>query len=279
MPGYSERLREHLGPYKQYRLGVNEDGLSRSGFKHGHILPETFQRLNILETYRKEFWQAFDEPSVPKAAFSLQPGFHQLDATQAMCFNLFVPFVHDVKTCELLLRVLGRKPAAVAALRYDRLIDRADMLRCDFFMELEGGTSLTFELKLAEESFDAVLRPSPGQVKRLKETYTPLLTGKVPDIYLREQNFFRYDQILRNIALLQIERADHLYIVFPKGNDALRRQEQDINDFCSMYLQEHVTIVYLDELVGRIEEMADAQSHRFRAHFEMFREKYLIPLP
>ncbi len=276
MPNYSEQLRERLGPYKQYRLGVNEDGLSRSGFKHGYILPETYQRLNILETYRKEFWESFDDPSVPKEAFSLQPGFHQLDATQAMCFNLFVPFVHDTAACELLLRALGREPAAVDTLRYDRLIDRADMLRCDFFMALEGGTSLMFELKLAEEVFDAVLKPSPGQIKRLNEMYTPLLTGKVPDIYLQEHNFFRYDHILRNIALLELERGDHFYIVFPKGNDALKRQEHDIQAICSMYLQDHVTIVYLDELVGRIEAMADGQSHRFLAHFDMFRDKYFL---
>ena len=276
MPSYGEKLRAHLGPYKKYRLGVKEDGLSRSGFKYPYILPETYQRLNILETYRLEFWQTLDAPGSQKETHSLQPGFHQLDATQAMSFNLFAPFVHAPASCDILLKALGRSPMAVSTLLYDRLIGRGEMLRVDFFVELEDSACLLFEVKLAESQFDSVLKPTPGQAKRLKEMYAPLLKGKVPEIYQQEHAFFQHDQILRNIALLDIERGDHFYILFPRANEQLLAKQHDIEAMCSMYLKQHVSIVYLEDLLTHIQASAQNQSHQFQAHFEMFKDKYLL---
>jgi hypothetical protein len=276
MPEYSVQLRAQLGPYKTYRVGVKEDGIARSGYKHGYILPETYQRLNILETYRREFWTFFDDPDARKDVLSLQSGFHHLDSTQAMCFNLFAPFVHDSHTRQLLLEALGRDDAAVNTLRFDRIIDRADMLCVDFFVELKSDACLLFELKLAETQFDAVLKPTPGQTRRLRDMYIPLLQGKVPDIYLQEHTFFHYDHLLRNIALLELERADHLYIIFPRQNEALCRQENDIQAVCAMYLRDHVTILHLEDLLEGIQSRSADQSNQFRAHFDMFKEKYLL---
>ncbi|MDA1043610.1 MAG: hypothetical protein O3C57_00140 [Verrucomicrobia bacterium] len=276
MPSFSENLKAHLGLYKKYRLGVKEDGLSRNGYKYPYILPEPLQRLNILETYRLEFWQKVDRPDAQKELNSQLPGFHQLDSTQAMCFNLFAPFTHDPASCDVLLKGLGREPQTVKSMLFDRMIDHAEMHSLDFCIELECSACLLFELKLAENQFDSVLNPTPGQAKRLREIYAPLLKGKVPGIYLQEHAFFQYDQILRNIALLDLARGDHLYILFPRGNESLLQKEHDIHAICSMFLKDHVSIVYLEDLVAGLQALSPAQSLRFQAHFEMFKEKYIL---
>ena len=57
MTDYQRDIKKHMEQYKLERLGVKENGIwKKNGKDYPHILPEALWKLNILETYRKEFW-------------------------------------------------------------------------------------------------------------------------------------------------------------------------------------------------------------------------------
>jgi hypothetical protein len=88
---YSTALKQHLSQYKVSRIQVTENGIWRRNKKpYSHILPFKHQELNLLETFRQPFWDYF-----AKAGIKLQRDFHHLNSSQAICFNLFFPFMSD----------------------------------------------------------------------------------------------------------------------------------------------------------------------------------------
>jgi hypothetical protein len=89
---FSQGIKNHLSEYKIKRLGVDQNGTwTKTLEEYSHILPELLLRLNIIETYRKEFWEYRSrQPEI-----KLHKDFHHLNSSQAMCFNLFFPFVAD----------------------------------------------------------------------------------------------------------------------------------------------------------------------------------------
>ena len=89
---YSTKVKRHLADYKKERLQIVEDGVFKQNKKHyKHILPENLKELNIIEIYRKEFW----DYSFMNEDIKLHVDFHHLNSSQAMCFNLFYPLIHE----------------------------------------------------------------------------------------------------------------------------------------------------------------------------------------
>jgi hypothetical protein len=76
MKTYSEEIKKHLKEYKENRLGIYDCG-KWNGKEYNHILPRSLKKLNIIEAYRKEFWEYFTNSLTKKD----HKDFHHLNSS------------------------------------------------------------------------------------------------------------------------------------------------------------------------------------------------------
>src|SRR6266700_1431594 len=98
---YKKRIYSHLNDYRLNVLGIAESG-TWHGRQYGHILPTKDLALNILAPYRQDFWKY-----AKAKGFALHDCFPHLNSSQAMCFNLFYPFLREGLMKQLLTEVLN----------------------------------------------------------------------------------------------------------------------------------------------------------------------------
>ncbi len=60
---FGAALKEHLATYKRNTLGVDEDG-TWQGRSYSHILPESHQHLNLLESIRGDCLNYLEEAGI-----------------------------------------------------------------------------------------------------------------------------------------------------------------------------------------------------------------------
>lgn len=221
---FDDHVKQHMATYKREVLGVLASGMWR-GQEYPHILPSSLRARNILDPYREEFWAYFDRlPSARR--IKLHEGFHHLNSSQALCFNLFGPFVLS-KDFRVLLKALNLgKHAPVASAEFEHVPDRGasedkkEGTSFDFFMEFDGGDKCYFEIKYTEGEFGAAKADDRHRAK-LKDIYRGSLNGKVKKEYLDDEIlFFKNYQILRNLSYLG--QSSHVVFVIPEGNGSLR---------------------------------------------------------
>src|SRR6478609_4943530 len=119
---YQSRLTKHLEAYKEKRLSGVGHGFWRGQGPYPHILPEDQQQLNILPHIRDRFWPWFEAHT---RRIKLHEFFHHLNSSQALCFNLFFPFLAgDGKTVDpRLLKALGIEDQGRFAGHFERVLD------------------------------------------------------------------------------------------------------------------------------------------------------------
>lgn len=276
MSVYAERMKSHLARYKKERLGVDEDGKWRGNEKpYAHILPEALQRLNILETVRREFWRYFDQN---RATLPLHTDFHHLNSSQAFAFNLFYPWLGLGHSPAALFAELGIEPQCVAGWAFEAMPDQAERTTLDVCIEFSGGTRLLVEVKLTEESFGAS-EPNDERRRKLREVYGPALSSRVVPGSLDETAFFPSYQLFRNVSLLNPARGDRLVLVVPRANEWVWQQARD---FRSNRLTEaarpSVVVVAAEDVLTNLRNQAGLPP-RLAAHAELLCEKYLYPAP
>jgi hypothetical protein len=273
---YADRLAKHLAAYKNSRLGVKEKGVGANGLMFDYILPKILFRLNILESFRSEFWRYYGVPILDsKQQSRLTQDFHQLDSTQAVSFNLFFPFVQDQSALGILLKALGLEERRFDGFSFETQVDVVEGAYFDFHMQSESGGVYTV-LRYAEDSFGSVETPTPGQQKKLRDIYTGRLKGRVPDMCLKPEVFFDHYDILRSVSMIDPGGKDHLVLIHPRANERLERKVGDVRFMLSGSLGAQVTFIHLEDLVDQILQSAVCPDARFKAHYSAFAEKYLI---
>lgn len=231
-------------------------------------------RLNLLSGIRARFWQWLDavNPTV-----ELQEGFHRLDASQAMAFNLFFPFM-DTSTQRVdarLLKCLGLPPVLEYHGAFQKVLEEEEGTRFDFYLEEVGGQKIFLNLKLAETTFGSC-ENDPEHRRIFDRDCRTVLGDHVDAEWLRDETFWKHDQILRHVAYLVRYPDSGLVFIYPKANESLSESDNVIKRIVSKSLAPRVAILYLEPLVTRIFE-ATAGDAALHAHFVQFREKYLIP--
>jgi hypothetical protein len=192
-----------------------------------------------------------------------------------MCFNLLYPLIRsEEKKAFLLTTILKVTANKVKGCRFEKSSWLKDRTSFDFYMKLDNGSHIYFELKLKETEFGRGGK-SPGQLRKKHSHYLPRLQGNVPDKYLQFDNFIKHYQILRNIAHLDSD-GDKYYIIFPRENVSLKNKISDIQDISSKGYNGQVNILFLEEIVKRILEQKRFDDPVFRTHYLMFKEKYII---
>jgi hypothetical protein len=258
---FADRTKARLEDYKREVLGVSEDGVW-DGREYSHILPPEQLRLNVLESYRDSFWNYYDECAKdPRTRIGLHQRFAHLNSSQALCFNLFYPLLAEDRL-ELLLELLSIRAGRVRESRFEKALDRTEGTKIDFYLALDAGRRVVFEVKYAEVEFGPA-KDDTGHRDKFRDIYLPNLRGKVKPEYLEFNAAFRkHYQVLRNLYQVDVGRGDAVVFLYPKANEALMAHADHFIDRAPTdAYKKCVRKVYLEELLEK--------------QYLGFREKYL----
>lgn len=182
---YSTDLKGHLSQYKVSTLKIAENGLWRKKRPYSHILPFKHRDLNILEPFRQQFWESYR-----KWAITLHRDFHHLNSSQAMCFNLFFPFISDENAGLQLLADIFRIKEPVSNPRFEFVLDPTEGTNFDFCLQGQKARYF-FELKLTEQNFGGCKNDIEHQ-KKFEKVYRPRLKGMLRESFCSCQFFLKH---------------------------------------------------------------------------------------
>ena len=270
---FQSQLKGHLGDYKLTELGIAEDGFWRDK-PYRHILPKEHYRLNILETIRNEFWEFFEAQN----ALKMDRYFYHLNSSQAMCFNLFYPFMmDDNRYLNILLDTLGLPADGVLEVSFEKIIDKPEGTNFDFYIGYENGMRILFEVKLQESGFGSAIN-NEERNRKFKQIYKKRMRNIISTRFQNRPVFFKYYQLIRNLTYLGYNDKTHLFFIIPVKNKALESKTSELIDFLlEGKYKDRVNIKFLEnlvlELLGRCET---AGVDLLKKHFDLFTSKYII---
>lgn len=268
MASYQQWLKQHLATYKVQQLGVLDNGVWRRNRQpYAHILPASLSHLNILEPYRAAFWYDFSE----HMHITLHPDFHHLNSSQAMCFNLFYPLLTNLP---ILTAVLGLPHASVTAYAFEHISDPTEGTNFDFYLRLDSGTQLFFELKLSENDFGTA-RPNARREGKRQAIYIPRLIDTVDAACLNSIYFFQHYQLLRNMSYLHHDRSDMLFLIFPFQNSRLLAESTSILTNVKQPVHDKIRLIDLEVFVENILQAIVREESTLKEHFLRFQDKYI----
>jgi len=260
-----------LSAYKRQVLGVEEDGIwVQNGKTYAHILPKEKYQLNILASFRDEFWQQF-----PRQHIQLQRDFHHLNSSQALCFNLFFPMLMaDRQGLVSLLGALGIAGLPKIGSCFEFQPDLIEGTCIDFSLSLQSGGRVNFEIKYTESEFGSA-KADEAHIEKFERTYRSRLPGRFEESFCCEAQFLRHYQIARNIWHLNEAAGDIAVFLFPKANTRLRQQEPIIKVCALEPFRSRIRIVYMEDLLLDLSKTLKPHEMARQRQLEEFRAKYL----
>ena len=270
---FQSQLKDHLGDYKISNLGILEDGFWRNK-RYRHILPKELYKLNILETIRDEFWDYFESQN----ALKMHRYFYHLNSSQAMCFNLFYPFMmENNRYLNILLGTLGLPTNGVSEVSFEKVIDKPEGTNFDFYIGYENGMQILFEVKLQESGFGSAIN-NEERNKKFKQIYKKRMRNIISTRFQNRPVFFKYYQLIRNLTYLGYNDKTHLFFILPFENKALENKTSELIHFLiEGKYKDRVNIKFLENLVlSLVKKCETAGDDLLKKHFERFTSKYII---
>lgn len=269
-PQFQNKTKSHLAAYKRQVLGVAEDGIWRKNKQpYSHILPIAEQQLNILPSIREEFWSWFKGRGI-----KLHSDFHHLNSSQALCFNLFFPLLHDgEEALEMVMAALGihEEPAEGAAFEFQP--NTIEGTCFDFSIPTKSGSRVYFEIKYTESGFGKT-QADAKHLDKFHSIYRPMLSGRFEESYCDVDRFLANYQIVRNIWHLKEDSGELVVFLYPGANRLLRQKEPVIRSCAVEPFRSRVHIAYLEKLIAALREDRRCTDREATA-FAEFQEKYL----
>ncbi|MDP3024795.1 MAG: hypothetical protein Q8O10_04605 [candidate division Zixibacteria bacterium] len=278
---FQNKVRSHLGEYKEKHLLISKKGIYR-GKEYSHILPQELYRLNILEMFRKEFWEYFDNLH-DENKIKRHKCFHHLNSSQALTFNLFFPFLRD-KRKKLLFRILDLHRDLKTTMCFEKILSKEEGTNFDFFIEFSSGQKVFFEVKYSENSFGKA-KENERHTRKYSEIYRKKLYKKVNNQFIENRKcFFEHYQILRNISYLS-DKVDNpnektfLYFIYPKANESLLVYKDIIlNTILLPSYKENVHILFIEDMIEELDYLVEPSDCELKSFIRCFKEKYLFYL-
>ena len=270
---FQEQVKEKMRIYRKKNLEISKPGIFRykgEELLKEHILPLKYRKLNIIETYRKEFYLS------QESKINYHRYFHHLNSSQALCINLFFPLIFENKLNKLseILKIPISSPVkSCFEKESDIEIGNRRKTNFDFFMQLPGETKIYFEIKYTETEFGKTKDDSEHRAK-FKETYEPLLKNNhfIKKEYHEMSSFFDQYQIMRNIC--HIDNQSHVVFVYPVENKKIHQQALFAQDqILTEKGQRKFQIVPIQTISNGILE--NTTSGKMQKHYTAFNEKYL----
>jgi hypothetical protein len=266
---YKQEMWRHLARYKESGLGVNQNGIWRKNHReYSHILPFGYQHLNILEPYREEFWKFFRSTTV-----KLHSDFHHLSSSQAMCFNLFFPFVAEDKKHLQILRDVFSTDEAIVGAAFEVVLNPVERSNFDFCITTAKSKQL-FEIKLTEPDFGNA-KTDESHLSKFQTVYVPALDGKFDPNFCSCDVFLKHYQLMRNVWNLDVGTSDTLVCIVPKANNSLTEEIKFLKKCLSEPYRERVSVHYLEDLAATLEKTIPNNAVRMKEHLRLFGQKYL----
>jgi hypothetical protein len=281
--------------YRREVLHVPTLGIFRKAGKDHpkkHILPADAFDKNILASIRQEFWRDADlvtrrqtklilGPRYPRdnsaSRISLHPFFHHLTSSQAMCFNLFYPFIQFPELLPALLQALLGETEEVAAAEFEHVHCKEEGTNFDFYLRLKSDRHVFIECKFTEPEFGKAEDNERHRTK-FREVYLGKLQlgQKLRQGSIAEDVFFTHYQLYRNIAFLNVERGDRLVLVYPEDRSDLDGHVREFMALLTDEVQRAVDVKKIGSLVTAFERVQPLDLEPFfKAHWQQFRQKYL----
>ncbi len=257
---------QHLAEYKESSLGVLSNGFWK-GKEYAHILPLEHRELNILEPYRIEFWEWFRKQEIKLHVF-----FHHLSSSQAMCFNLFFPFLSENRKYIQTLREVFAVDGIIQDAQFEVILNVLEATNFDFCINADS--KILFEIKLTEERFSGET-PDQSHLSKFDRLYSPLLAGKFKPEFCSSDAFLPHYQIMRNVWNLDANGNDKLAFLVPKANASLATDLVFLDNCLSDAYRPRVSVAFLEDVVRAVERNIPESPSRIRKHFSEFRQKYL----
>ena len=269
---FVENAKRALVTYKIDHLGIKEAGY----YKHRgrfipkkHILPLDCKKQNIIQQYRKAFYDS------PKSDIHFHQYFHHLNSSQALCINLFFPLIAETKLNLILdLLKIQEQPVTESCFEKESDMEMGSGRRTnfDFYMKLADGTKIYFETKYTELEFGKATNDDEHN-KKYQATYKPLVksAGYINSAYKDVEKFLESYQIMRNLCHI----TDHSFVVFvyPAANQKIDKQAQEAKEkILTDKGKNKFKILTLESTVSQLlmNTRGDAQ-----AHFKEFQRKHL----
>lgn len=273
---FSAIAQKHLAEYKRGELKINEDGIYKKDRKpRTHILPEKEQQQNILPSFRGSFW-AFHETSDIK----LHNDFHHLNSSQALCFNLFSPFVLESDYRPILNKVFEvPSDDSICDAEFEKVVASADwhcgcqeQTNFDFYLRLASGAQIYVELKYSESKFGHAENDA-RHAEKLNTIYLPRLKHAVKPDCLTPEFVLKHYQLFRNICYITGNVQDRLFLIYPKANSNLTYAENFLQTAIVPAVRTRIRILHLEDLTTQI--LTSATSEKLREHYRSLQRKYL----
>jgi hypothetical protein len=269
---FERRAKKWLSEYKRHILNVMEDGVyTYRGqiYHYEHILPKAQQQLNILPSFRHDFWSWFHGRGI-----TLHKYFHHLNSSQALCFNLFFPFLMEngrrLPTLLSCLNIAGH-PAPCA--RFEYKPHSVENTHFDFMIPLRSLARVYFEIKYTELTFGPQKADSE-HIWKFENIYKARLCDRFAKPFCCVSQFLNNYQIMRNVWHLDRDRGDMLIFLLPKANLALRQKEAVINTCALEPFRSRIKIVYIEDLVATVERELHQTNAGSEVFIPEFRRKY-----
>jgi len=277
MRQYQKALEAHLADYKRRRLGVQRSGEfkgKKSVVHKPHILLRELYLLNILEPFRSEFRLFFEKN---RSVVKLHKYFHHLNSSQALAFNLFLPFFLEGTAATKQLLTALSVPGQVADWCFEYVPDEEEGTNVDVAWRAREEGWTFCEVKLSERGFGSA-EPDARHKQKLKRIYLPRLQGLVEDRLLEVDAFVARYQLLRNLSLLTQPHTGKLVFVLPKENEGPRAELDEVLGSVAASIRQRVHVSYLEDVLASLE--ADSKiGSRLREHARQLAEKYVVPIP
>ena len=250
-------VKEHLSQYKRDVLQISEEGMwANNKIRYPHILPMSMKSRNLID---KDYYDQLIETTI-NSGNKLHSGFHHLNSSQALAFNLFVPLIIENKL-DLLLAELGIEDSNVDA-KFEYIDDPIEKTNFDFYLE-GNAHKVFFEIKYTEDRFGSAKRDNKHLAK-YNNIYKDEL-NKICDI--SAEQFFKNYQLWRNIYYSQ---KGIVVFVFPRFREDLTKEvESAIKEITQ---KDMVKVLFIDDLV---DVLIKSGNESMKNHYIEFTKKYL----
>ncbi|MEH7248075.1 hypothetical protein V7114_14965 [Neobacillus niacini] len=264
---FQDRAKQHLSEYKLHKLGVTENGCwKRKNKEYTHILPFEYKQLNFLENYRTELSGYIEDTHM-----HLHQDFHHLNSSQAACLNFFYPLVEE-DCFSKLLPILQFDNETIKNYQFEKIVSRKEGTNFDFYLELDSGKKVFFEIKYSEIGFGKAT-DLPRYREKYESVYKARLEDKVNEGILLYPTLIKNYQLMRNISY--VDPTSFLVIICPEGNRRVRQEyENVIYKILKPEYHSNIQLITWEALVHELK--SNLHQKRLNEHYTMFEEKYLL---
>lgn len=253
-----EKVFSHLTEYKSDVLKVVQCGYwVKNKIFYQHILPNEEYHKNIIIN-------GFGDNLIKRIfsdGFKKHTGFHHLNSSQALAFNLFSPLI-EINKLELILKQIGIVDV-VNSSKFEHIENKEEYTNFDFYIR---GTvrKYFFEVKYTEDNFASTSDDKSHQEKYEKIYKNDL--NKISDI--TREYFFKKYQLWRN--LLYCKNNDVVIFVLPRFRiDLINKIEVEMK---LLKNDKQVKVLFMDDICSLFSSSDDV---RLKNHYNEFKRKYL----